>query len=659
MISSKKIFTQRLTLLLLKESIHDYDDLLMENFGSVVVAYNIEDAKKKFEKHYIDMVMIEFHEKYQPKLELIDYFRKTRPFLMALVLSDSIQDSKVLQKSLDHWVDGIFQVPLDEKVFKEKLHLLEDRYLTVEEYESNRENLNLLKQYQEVTDSSSIISKTDLSGKITYVNDNFCKISGYTKDELLGKSHNVIRHPDSRKEVFDEMWYTIKTKKKPWNGILRNKSKSGNSYYVKSTITPILDTRGEIVEFIALRQNISSIVSDKQHFNDKIESSALSLLVLMQIDGFDMLEKFYNLTIVDKIEKTFAFQLLTYLPPQYKFENVYNLENGKYALIANLDDFMSKNIVLEDYLKAFTENVKKATLDIDGIEYDISITLSYAMGRHMIYEDAKAGLSEAIEKNLIVCNSNDFSIKHQMEAKKNLDVIKMVKVALDNYNIVSYFQPIINNKTGEIEKYESLVRLVDEKGKIFTPHQFLSISKKGIYYNRITHRVLENSFKMLKSIKTKLSINLSVRDIEREDTRDYIYELLDQYSEDTHRLIFELLEDETTKDFEIVKEFIKEIKKQGICIAIDDFGAGYSNFERLLEFEPDILKIDGSLIKNIINDNYSQNVVETIVSFAKKQDIITIAEFVETKEIFEYLSDLGVDYSQGYYFGKPEELLNI
>lgn len=91
-------------------------------------------------------------------------------------------------------------------------------------------------------------------------------------------------------------------------------------------------------------------------------------------------------------------------------------------------------------------------------------------------------------------------------------------------------------------------------------------------------------------------------------------------------------------------------------IAIDDFGAGYSNFERLLEFSPDILKIDGKLVKNIANDVYSKNIVETIVSFTKKQKIITIAEFVENEQIYNILSELGVDYSQGYYFGKPENI---
>ena len=161
----------------------------------------------------------------------------------------------------------------------------------------------------------------------------------------------------------------------------------------------------------------------------------------------------------------------------------------------------------------------------------------------------------------------------------------------------------------------------------------------------------------MEHITTKISINLSSLDIEKEETREKLYSLFEEYKDDVSRIVFELLEDEEVKDFAVIKKFIKRVKKLGVKIAIDDFGAGYSNFERLLDFEPDILKIDGSLVKNIANDSYSRNVVETIVSFAKKQNIITIAEFVENEEIFNILYDLGVDYSQGYYFGEPKNII--
>lgn len=648
-------FAKRLTLLFIKDITHSYDEWLVNNFGSLIFAYDVEDGLEKFNKHYIDLVLIELENDYDEKYKLIKEIRKKRPFIIILILSKD-KKYETLTKNIDLGIDGYFTHPISNQDFLTKIDNLEDRYQVGEEYENNKENINLLKQYQDITDKSSIISKTDIHGKITYANDNFCKVSGYTKNELLGKSHNIIRHPDTPHEIFKELWDTIKVQKKQWNGIVRNISKTGESYYVKSMITPILNQEGEIVEFIALRHNISAILSDKKHFLDKIQSNILSLLILVHIEEFEMLEKFYNLTTIDKIEKMFGFKLLSYLPKEYKFENVYNLDNGRYGLLTDLDDFMQSDIQIDTYLKEFVDNVKQSILDIDGIEYDINISLSYAFGKHMLYEDAKAGLDEVVDKNMIICHSNDFSIRHQQEAKKNLDVIKMVKIALDNYNIISYFQPIINNRTKEIEKYESLVRLVDEDGNVLTPYEFLNVSKKGIYYNKITDRVLENSFKMLKTISTRLSINLSTIDIEKNSTREKIYQLLEEYKEDKNRLIFELLEDENSKDFDTIINFIKNVKSQGVSIAIDDFGAGYSNFERLLKFEPDILKIDGSIIKNIITDEYSRNVVETIVTFAKRQNILTIAEFVESKDIFDYLKELGVDYSQGYYFGKPEEL---
>jgi len=655
--NEEKDFTKRLTLLYVKDSLHDFDQWLDKKFGTVVTAKTCEDAKKAFDETYIDMVLIEIEDNLKEKFKFIKFLKEQRPFIITLALAKS-EDSQLLNSCLDIGVDAYFLSPINKEAFSIKLNRLEEKYEIGEEYESNKENLNLLKQYQSITDSSSIVSKTDLKGRITYVNDNFCKISGYTKEELLGKSHNLIRHPEAKKEIYQEMWDTIKVKKQEWNGILRNVNKNGESYYVKSMIRPILDKKGNIVEYIALRQNISAIMSDKQHFVDRIEQNILSILILVQIDEFDMLEKFYNSTFIDKIEKTFGYRLISYLPDSYKFENVYNLDNGRYALITDFYRFEDRKINIKEYLDEFIYNVKKSILNIDSIEYDINISLSYAMGKHMLYEDAKAGLEEAVDKNIIICHSNDFSIKYQDEAKKNLDVIKMVKIALDNYNVISFFQPIINNHTKEIEKYESLVRIIDEKGNVLTPYAFLSISKKGSYYNKITLRVLENSFKMLSKVNTELSINLSTLDIEKEETREKIYELLEEYKDNRHRLIFELLEDENAKDFETIKYFVKQVKSLGVSIAIDDFGAGYSNFERLLEFDPDILKIDGSLIKNILDDHYSQNVVETIVTFAKKQNIVTVAEFVENEEIFNYLNSIGIDYSQGYYFGKPQELIN-
>ncbi len=625
-------------------------------FKEVVFIDNGLEALKEFGKNKFSIVMTDIDILELNGFELIERIKNINKDIVTIIYSSN-DDKNSFLKTIQLKIDGYLIPPFSENNFLEILYKsIANCREKKEKINKQKENFRIQKQFTDLVDKSSIISKTDKNGIITYVNENFCKTSEYSKEELIGKTHNLVRHPDNPKEVYKDLWNTIKNKKIEWSGVIKNLSKSCKTYYIKTTIKPILDANGQILEYVSVRSNVNTIMSDKKHLIDKIESNNLFLLILIQIEDFEILDRFYNILTVDKIEKMFAFNMLSYLPNSYVFENIYNIGNGRYALLADFFDFASSETNIIEYLETFVKNIRKSILIVDEIEYDLNIIVSYSFGKEHLYEDAKCGLDEAINKKMLIKYANDSSIHDHIEAKKNMEVIKMVKIALDNYKIVSYFQPIINNKTKIIEKYESLVRLVDEEGNVLSPYAFLDISKKGSYYNKITHRVLENSFKILEHISTKISINLSSLDIEKEETRDILYELLERYSSDTSRVVFELLEDESVKDFAVIKRFIQKVKKLGVMIAIDDFGAGYSNFERLLEFEPDILKIDGSLIKNIANDVYSRNIVETIVSFAKKQNIITIAEFVENEEIFNILYNLGVDYSQGYYFGEPKKI---
>ena len=644
-------FCKNLTLLYVsnESSCDNTFEYFNELFNNVLLVDNYDVALKKFDESGIDIVITDIEMNKEDGFSFIKELKNKNPKIITIIYTNNDEKTNFM-KAISAGVNGYFLKPLDENDFLNTLGNL----LQIEKEKKDRKILKI--QYDTIVEENTIVSKTDKHGIITYVNDNFCKSSEYSKEELIGKSHNIVRHPDNPKELFKDLWQTIKVKKESWYGVLKNLTKSGKPYFIKTTIKPIFNVDGEIVEYVSIRSNINTIMSDKNQLIEKINTNGLYLLILIQIEDFDVLDKFYNMLIVDKIEKMFGFNLLTYLPNTYIFDTIYYLGNGQFALLSDFFDFLSTGSNITTYLNDFVNNVKESILEIDEIEYDLNVVVSYTFGREHLYEDAKCGLDEAVKRSDIVRYSNDLSIKEQIEAKKNMEVIKMVKIALENYKIISYFQPIINNKTRVVEKYESLVRLVDENGNILSPHAFLDISKKGNYYNKITHRVLENSFKILKQISTKISINLSSLDIEKEETRNILFELLEEHKEDRHRVIFELLEDESVKDFNVIKNFIKKVKSMGVLIAIDDFGAGYSNFERLLEFSPDILKIDGKLVKNIANDVYSKNIVETIVSFTKKQKIITIAEFVENEQIYNILSELGVDYSQGYYFGKPENI---
>jgi len=627
---------------------------LKQLFTDIFSVHDTEEALEIVKHNTIDILITSLGNENIDTLKIINYLNKNVNSTRTIVLfqKDNID---LLLESLTYDADSYIQKPFTLDSLKSSINKVIGTLENKIKLQNTQEYIN---QYQKIIEQSSIISKTDCEGIITYVNDKFCNISGYQQNELIGQSHGIIQDSENPKSFYENIWYTIKNQKKSWEGVIKNKAKNGKPYYIKSVISPLFDTEGRLIEYLSVSNPLHSSIDDKKHMFNKIEENFLSILVLLQIDQFDMLEKFYNIETIDQVEKSFTYNLPSYLPAEYRSCNVYFLSNGRFALLMEYDSFERTGLNINQYLSDFILNVKQSTLKFDEIEFDLNITLSYSIGKYLLFEDAKAGLENALKKKTSLNFANDYSMHVTKEAEKNLEVIKMVKIALDNFNIVSYFQPIINNKTQEIEKYESLVRLIDENGNIVSPYEFLDISKQGNYYNKITDRVLENSFKILDKVKTKISINISVIDIENEQTNETIFRLLDEYKDENNRIIFELLEDENVKDFKLLKEFIHKVKKRGIQIAIDDFGTGYSNFERLLEFEPDILKIDGSIIKNINKDKLNRDIVETIVSFAKCQNIETIAEYVESEEIFNVLNEIGVTYSQGYYFGQPKCLNN-
>lgn len=582
---------------------------------------------------------------------MIQSIRKQNPEISIVVLS-AHNEAHYFTQTIEAGVDGYLLKPLNTKQLIATLSRVLEK---IHWRRENAKNALLLQQYKEITNTSSIISKTDPSGAITYVNDKFCQISGYTKEELIGKQHNIIRHPDMPKGAFRDLWKTIKQDKQTWQGIVKNRAKNGDPYYVKTTVQPILNPDGEIEEFISLRHDITAIMSDKKQLFDYLAGNALSVLILIQIEDYAILEKFYDKSSVEKIENVFGKTLLYLMPNRWGFQRVYNLENGLYAFAIDRRNCRATKEEIHEILEQFLANVKEHVVKIDNIEYDISVICSYTYGIFKVFEDAKIGIEQAILTKQPIVYADGLSGIEYDNALKNIETIHTIKTAIDTGNILSYFQPIVHNATQSIDKYESLVRLVNEDGQLLTPYFFLEVAKKGRYYSKITKIVLDNSFKALSKIpNVSISINLSLHDIEREEIAKHIVHLLELYPNEAHRIVFELLESEDIRDISKIKHFIQNVKAKGVKIAIDDFGTGYSNFERMLSYEPDILKIDGSLIKSIATNEVNRHIVETIVMFAQKQQLSTIAEFVETEEIYQMVRDLGVDYSQGYYFGKPE-----
>jgi EAL domain-containing protein (putative c-di-GMP-specific phosphodiesterase class I) len=194
--------------------------------------------------------------------------------------------------------------------------------------------------------------------------------------------------------------------------------------------------------------------------------------------------------------------------------------------------------------------------------------------------------------------------------------------------------------------------LIDTDGSVLSPFWFLEHAKKSKLYDKLTQIMIAKTFSAFENNDYTFSLNMTLQDIVSAKTRTFLYETLKK-SPAASRLVIEIVESEGIEHFDEVTEFIRTVKEYGCKIAIDDFGTGYSNFSYLSKLDVDFIKIDGSLIKNINHDKDHLFTVESILFFAHKKGIRTIAEFVEDEAIFTKLVELGIDYSQGYLFSVP------
>ncbi len=387
---------------------------------------------------------------------------------------------------------------------------------------------------------------------------------------------------------------------------------------------------------------------------DYLDSLDEAVVILIKIEEFKYLNFSLKSKISKKLQKRFAKKLFSHMPKHCNFERIYLLERGEFVFVKPYDKLI-KEETLNRTIKEFHKRVNSARIKIGLVDYTLFIVTSLAYGTHAL-ESAKVGLCNLLETKQSFIVANKLLEEEKALAIKKLQTFNMLRKAINSYNIVSYFQPIVNNKTQEVEKYESLVRLIDENNNIVSPYFFLETAKEGKYYNEITTIVLRNSFRALFYTDMGISINLSTLDMTQKSTKQEFFELLERYKTETHRITVEIIEDDDVEDLTVTQEFIHYIKSKGVNIAIDDFGKGFSNFSRILDYEPDYIKIDGSLIRDIESNIASKNMVETIVYFSKKQGIKTIAEYVENENIYKILCNIGVDYSQGYYFGKADIL---
>ncbi|MCT7552097.1 EAL domain-containing protein [Aliarcobacter butzleri] len=533
--------------------------------------------------------------------------------------------------------------------------------LKLKEFKKLKKENHILKQYNEATKDSNIISTSDLKGNITYVNDKFCEVSLYNYEEVIGKPHSIVRGEEDD-EIFQQLWETIKNKK-AWYGVLKNRKKNGEFYWVNINIRPILDEKNEIIEYIAIRHEITDLVLKTEELKRNLRLDSLTnignrykliedvsksvnpCISILDIVSFSDVNDFFGYKTGDSVLKIVARKIEELLIDKENYK-VYRDHSDTFCIVAQNED-----------RDKFIKNIDEISKTIGKVPIVIKSRELYVQLSYVFSFESKENLLETanIIKRYSHANKNiiiyDKALELEKDYEKNIFWTLKIKKALDEDKIVPYFQPIYNLKTNKIEKYEALVRLIDGNN-VISPYYFLDISKKSKQYLQLTKTMIQKTFDYFRDKDFEFSINLTFEDIKSEYIASFIIELLKEYKIG-HRVVFEIVESEEIDNFRKINEFFVTIREYGCKIAIDDFGSGYSNFEYLAKLNVDYIKIDGSLIKDILINKSSQNIVSMLVNFAKGQKVKTIAEFVSNKDILNKVRELGIDYVQGYYIKEP------
>jgi len=380
-----------------------------------------------------------------------------------------------------------------------------------------------------------------------------------------------------------------------------------------------------------------------------IENSKYGLMALLDIDEFSTINDLFG----EKNGDIILCELAKSLKNFFKSDDfsIYRMDADKFAIVS-----LKKDLEVDSFFnlcREFADIIEKGSLYINDDEIDINITIGIATGdgaRAYKYSQRVINYARSKLQRIMIYNES-FNIQKSFE--ENIKWVKQVKIGFRDNLFKAYFQSIVNAKTQEVYKYEALIRYITHEGEEIAPVNFLDVAKKTKLYPNIIKIIINDSFELIKNKNKRVSVNVSFDDIANEETTSFIYEILAKNKDYTHLLEFEILESEEISDFDQVTKFIKNVRKFNCKVGVDDFGAGYSNFNLLTLLDIDFVKIDGSLIENITTSKDLEIIVNTIVNFSKEFKVDTVAEYVSKKEIYEKVKELGIDYCQGYYFDKP------
>lgn len=523
---------------------------------------------------------------------------------------------------------------------------------------------------------------TDENKKIVDVNTSFERITGYTKDEVLGKDPGFLTSQQTPVEEYKDMWRSI-VRYGHWSGELVNKRKCGEVYHERISINSIVDDKNDITGYIGIFQDITkekeasadlvrlafrdplTDLNNREAFKNKLSdaiaysqryNSAFGLLFI-DLDYFKDVNDSHGHEIGDQLLKMVSERLLSCTRV---VDIVSRLGGDEFTILVTGD-------VTESGLAVMASQVIKSVSEPYTIrEHELIIGCSIGIALYprdgenieVLLKHADAAMYHAKEQGRGSFSFFDFSIN-----EKNQRLIKIkqaLRSALDRGEFSLVYQPKINPHQNVVTGYEALIRWKSRELGIVSPAEFIPIAEEsgdieGVT-NWVIHRVAEDKKKSEILRESNVAINISAKQFRFDNWINTLKKLSRIGALEASKVTIEVTETALIDSFDTTLDQLTTLRKLGCKIAIDDFGTGYSSLSYLKKMPIQFLKVDRTFVMDIGVDQDDQAIVQTIIAMSHEMGIQVIAEGAESAEQVEFLRSKGCDEIQGYYFARPMRL---
>jgi EAL domain-containing protein (putative c-di-GMP-specific phosphodiesterase class I)/GGDEF domain-containing protein len=383
-----------------------------------------------------------------------------------------------------------------------------------------------------------------------------------------------------------------------------------------------------------------------------------SALCLLRIPELEILGRNYGVLLRILYKQQLAQWVNGMLQPN---EQVYHLTGYDLAVRLNAESHQQR-------IEALDEHIKQFRFVWDGMPLQPQVGVSYCYVRspvnhlYLVLGELGVVADMSLSSNHPENLQQRGAVHLQRSLKDKVAMMSRLQKALDNNEFTLLAQPVRGLRGDRY--HEVLLRMSDVNGLLISPDQFLPVAQEFGLSSRVDLWVLEHTLRFLAAHRERLpgqrfAINLAPSTVCRVQFPLEVSRLLAKYAIEPWQLIFEVTECSTFGSGEQALHILQQLQKMGVRIAIDDFGTGYASYARLKSVDADILKIDGSFIRNIVNNSLDYQIVASICHLARMKKMLVVAEYVETEEIRSAVNALGIDYVQGYLIGRPAPLESL